>query len=78
MANNEEIIDMKILDVRHYIRDNNHKLNAIQMQRLGYYLQDLEKERYGYKAKKIIASMFAEDIEAFKNKKSIDITMLLN
>lgn len=72
MENNEQIADMKILDVRHYIRDNNHKLNAIQMQRLGYYLQELEKERYDYKSKKLIASMFVNDLEALKNKNNVD------
>ncbi|MBR4029880.1 MAG: hypothetical protein IKJ06_00575 [Clostridia bacterium] len=72
MSNKEQITDMKILDVRHYIRDNNHKLNAIQMQRLGYYLQDLEKERYKYKSNRLIASMFANNIEALKDKNNID------
>lgn len=72
MASNEQIADMKILDVRHYIRDNNHRLSAIQMQRLGYYLQDLEKERYEYKAKRLIASMFANNIDALKDKNNID------
>lgn len=72
MVSNEQIVDMKILDVRHYIRDNNHRLSAIQMQRLGYYLQDLEKERYGYKSKRLIASMFANSIDALKDKDNID------
>ncbi len=72
MVSNEQIVDMKILDVRHYIRDNNHRLSAIQMQRLGYYLQDLEKERYDYKSKRLIASMFANSIEALKDKNNID------
>lgn len=71
MASNEQIVDMKILDVRHYIRDNDHKLNAIQMQRLGYYLQDLEKERYDYKSKRIIASMFV-NIDTLKDKNNIE------
>ena len=72
MVSNEQIVDMKILDVRHYIRDNNHRLSAIQMQRLGYYLQDLEKERYDYKSKRLIASMFASNIDALKDKNNID------
>lgn len=72
MSSNEQITDMKILDVRHYIRDNNHRLSAIQMQRLGYYLQDLERERYDYKSKRLIASMFVSNIEALKDKKNID------
>lgn len=72
MLSNEQIIDMKILDVRHYLRDNDHRLNAIQMQRLGYYLQDLERERYEYKSKRLIASMFANNIEGLKDKNNID------
>lgn len=71
MTDNEELTNMKILDIRHYIRDNNHKLSAIQMQRLGYYLQDLEKERYSYKSKRLIASMFTENINALKDKDNI-------
>ena len=67
----EETTDMKILDVRHYIRDNNHKLNAIQMQRLGYYLQQLEIERYDYKSRRLIASLFANNINALKDKNNI-------
>lgn len=72
MVSNEEITDMKILDVRHYLRDNEHKLNAIQMQRLGYYLQELEKERYKYKSGRLIASMFVNSITALKDKNSVE------
>ncbi len=72
MASNEQVVDMKILDVRHYIRDSSHKLNAIQMQRLGYYLQSLEKERYDYKAKRLIATIFADNIDALKDKNNIN------
>lgn len=72
MQSNEQIADMKILDIRHYIRDNEHRLNAIQMQRLGFYLQNLEKERYEYKSKRLIASMFVDNIDALKNAESIE------
>lgn len=72
MVSNEQLTDMKILDIRHYIRDNNHRLSAVQMQRLGYYLQDLERERYDYKSKRLIASMFANNIEALKDKNNIE------
>lgn len=71
MISNEQIADMKILDIRHYLRDNDHRLSAIQMQRLGYYLQSLEKERYGYKSKRLIASMFLNNIDALKDKNNI-------
>ena len=72
MTSNEQIADMKILDVRHYIRDNNHRLSAIQMQRLGYYLQELEKERYDYKSKRLIAEIFENNLSALKDKSNID------
>lgn len=42
------------------------------MQRLGYYLQDLEKECYDYKSKRLIASIFANNIDALKDKNNID------
>ena len=71
MAEKESVTDMKILDIRHYIRNNNHKLNAIQMQRLGYYLQELEKERYSYKSNRLIASMFSNNLSALKDKSNI-------
>lgn len=41
----EDNINDMILDIRHYLRDNVGKINAIQMQRLGYYQQQLERER---------------------------------
>lgn len=41
----EQLVNDKLLDLRHYLRDNVGKINAIQMQRLGYYQQKLEKER---------------------------------
>ncbi|MBR5308522.1 MAG: hypothetical protein IKU43_07110 [Clostridia bacterium] len=72
MKDGEQLTDMKILDVRHYIRNNNHRLNAIQMQRLGYYLQELERKRYGYKSGRLIAEMFASNVEALKDKSCID------
>lgn len=72
MNDGEQLTDMKKLDVRHYIRDNNHRLNAIQMQRLGYYLQELERKRYGYKSGRLIAEMFANNVEALKDKSFID------
>jgi len=71
MESSEHYIDMKILDIRHYIRDNDHRLNAIQMQRLGFYLRELEKERYDCKSNRLIASMFANNINALKDIKCI-------
>ncbi len=72
MQTKEQITDMKIMDIRHYLRDNTHKLSAIQMQRLGYYLQELEKERYSYKSQRLIAETFISNPSSLKDKKSID------
>lgn len=71
MYQNENTANMKILDIRHYIRNNDHKLGAIQMQRLGYYLQSLERERYKYKSNRLIASLFADNISALKDKNNL-------
>ena len=67
----ENECNMKILDIRHYIRDENHKLNAIQMQRLGYCLRDIEKQRYKYKMNKLIALEFIDDMDKLKQPDSI-------
>ena len=37
-----------------------------------WHLQDLEKERYEYKSKRLIASMFGSNIEAHKDKNNIN------
>lgn len=57
----------KINDIRHYLRDNCGKLNAIQMQRVGYFLQKLEKERYDYKSNRLISELLLEDFNRMKN-----------
>ena len=58
----EQEYNKKILDIRHYIRDENTKLNAVQMQRIGYFLQQVERERYECKSNKAIAEVFLEDL----------------
>ena len=71
MEYKQQTTEMKMLDVRHYMRNEDHKFNAVQMQRLGYYLQDLEKERYKYKSNKLIAAMVANNMDAMKNLNTI-------
>ena len=68
----EKEYNKKILDVRHYIRDRKTKLNAIQMQRIGYFLQQLERERYECKSNRLIAETFLVDFKRLENIKYID------
>lgn len=63
----EQEYNKKILDVRHYIRDENTKLNAVQMQRIGYFLQQLERERYECKSNRLIAEIFLSDLNNLEN-----------
>lgn len=63
----EQEYNKKILDVRHYIRDENVKLNAVQMQRIGYFLQKLERERYECKSNRTIAEIFLSDFNNLEN-----------
>lgn len=63
----EQGYNKKILDVRHYIRDESIKLNAIQMQRIGYFLQQLERERYECKSNRMIAEIFLSDLNNLEN-----------
>ena len=63
----EQEYNKKILDVRHYIRDESIKLNAIQMQKVGYFLQKLERERYECKGNRMIAQIFLSDLNNLGN-----------
>ena len=69
----EQEDNKKILDVRHYIRDDRVKLNAIQMQRIGYFLQQLEKERYEHKSNRMIAEIFLSDLKRLENINYIEV-----
>lgn len=57
----------KILDVRHYKRDINTKLSAIQLQRLEQFEIQLERERYECKANRMIADFFLDDLDRLKS-----------
>ena len=69
----EQEYNKKILDIRHYIRDKNVKLNAVQMQRIGYFLQQTERERYECKSNRIIAEIFMSDLKRLENINYIDV-----
>jgi hypothetical protein len=69
----ERETDLKLLDLRHYKRDKRTKLNAIQMQKLAYYEQELERERKEYKTNRILASIFSKDINRIKNRQFVKI-----
>ena len=70
-ANNMKYLERdynkKILDVRHYKRDINTKLNAIQLQRLEQFEIQLERERYECKSNRMIAEIFLSDLTRLEN-----------
>ena len=68
----EQEYNRKILDVRHYIRDEKTKLNAVQMQRIGYFLRQLERERYECKSNRMIAEMFLSDFNRMEDTNYIE------
>lgn len=61
----------EILDIRHYLRDKKDKLNAVQMQRVGYFLQSIEKEREICKKSRIVAGLIIKDIHKLANKETL-------
>ena len=69
----EQEYNKKILDVRHYKRDANTKLNAIQLQRLEQFEIQLERERYECKSNRKIAEIFLADLSRLENIKYIEI-----
>ena len=69
----EKEYNQKILDVRHYKRDVNTKLNAIQLQRLEQFEIQLERERYECKSNRMIAEIFLTDLKRIENIKYIEV-----
>ena len=63
----EQEYNRKILDVRHYKRDINTKLNAVQLQRLEQFEIQLERERYECKSNRMIAEIFLADFNNLEN-----------
>lgn len=69
----EKEYDKKILDVRHYKRDINTKLSAIQLQRLEQFEILLERERYECKSNRMIAEIFLDDLNRIENVKYLEV-----
>lgn len=69
----EKRYDQKILDVRHYKRDINTKLSAVQLQRLEQFEIQLERERYECKSNRIIAEIFLADLSRVENIKYVEV-----
>lgn len=69
----EQEYNKKILDIRHYKRDINTKLSAIQLQRLEQFEIQLERERYECKSNHIIAEIFLSDLKRLENINYIDV-----
>lgn len=69
----EREYNQKILDVRHYKRDINTKLSAIQLQRLEQFEIQLERERYDCKSNRMIAEIFLNDLNRLENVRYLEI-----
>ena len=69
----EQEYNKKILDVRHYKRDINTKLSALQLQRLEQFEIQLERERYDCKSNRIIAEIFLSDLKRLENINYIEV-----
>lgn len=63
-------MDLRILDLRHFNRDEDTKLNAVQAAKLSYFQQVLERKRKTYKMNKNYALLF-EDVRNLRDKSYI-------
>lgn len=73
MGHFEKEYNQKILDVRHYKRDANTKLSAVQLQRLEQFEIQLERERYECKSNRMIAEIFLADLSRLENAKYLEV-----
>ena len=73
MGHLEKEYNQKILDVRHYKRDTNTKLSAVQLQRLEQFEIQLERERYECKSNRMIAEIFLTDLKRLENINYIEV-----
>ena len=71
MKYQQKELDLKILDVRHYIRNNKTKLDSVKMGKLGYYLQQLERERAIIKRNRICCSIVNNNIGKLRDVNNI-------
>lgn len=69
----EKEYNQKILDVRHYKRDVNTKLSAVQLQRLEQFEIQLERERYECKSNRMIAEIFLADLGRLENVNYLEV-----
>lgn len=67
----ERELDLKILDIRHFIRDHETKLGTVQMAKVGYLLQSFERDRAKIKMNKNCAMLFVNNLDAFKQEGTI-------
>lgn len=65
--------DLKILDVRHFIRDEETKLGTVSMSRISYLLQYYERQRAICKRNRNCAKLFQYHVERFKNRKYMKV-----
>lgn len=65
--------DLKILDVRHFIRDKETKLGTVPMSRISYLLQYYERQRAICKRNRNCAKLFQYHVERFKNRKYMKV-----
>lgn len=65
--------DLKILDVRHFIRDEDTKLGTVSMSRISYLLQYYERQRAICKRNRNCAKIFQYHVERFKSKKYMKV-----
>ena len=63
----------KILDVRHFIRDEETKLGTVPMSRISYLLQYYERQRAICKKNRNCAKLFQYHVERFKNRKYMKV-----
>ena len=63
----------KIKDIRHYKRDINTKLSAVQLQRLEQFEIQLERERYECKSNRTIAEIFLNDLSRLEDIKYLEV-----
>lgn len=58
-------------DILHYLRDENTKLNAVQMQRIGYFLQENARNRNYYKKRCLIAKQISDNHDKLFSKETL-------
>lgn len=55
--------DLRILDIRHYLRDPNTKLGTVNVSRIAYLLQGYERKRAEYKRNRNCVMVFSHNMD---------------